>query len=169
MDHFADALSGWDPTSSGLAGIGIGSSTPIPITSASLATPLRPKAQSTIPTSTSKTPGALEATPRRNNHPASTPSRSIVTPRRDIASIDTQTTLSLSLSPTTPGPSTLSPMTNGNAGSPLVPLHFIRKASESPPVRQREKEKLGVGRRSILGRSPSGNVVSGDGSSEKQK
>ena len=33
----------------------------------------------------------------------------------------------------------------------LVPLHFIRKASNSPPVREKEKERF-AGRRSILGK-----------------
>lgn len=47
----------------------------------------------------------------------------------------------------------LSPATAaGSNGSPLLPLHFIRKASESPPVREREKEQLKAGRRSILGK-----------------
>lgn len=36
--------------------------------------------------------------------------------------------------------------------SPLVPLHFLKKASESPPVREKEKQRIGLGRRSILGK-----------------
>ncbi|KAK4689278.1 hypothetical protein P7C73_g815, partial [Tremellales sp. Uapishka_1] len=47
--------------------------------------------------------------------------------------------------------SSLSPGVS-SPGSPLVPLHFIKKASDSPPVREREKERLQAGRRSILGR-----------------
>jgi hypothetical protein len=43
----------------------------------------------------------------------------------------------------------------------------MRKASESPPVRQKEKEKLGAGRRSILGRSASGAVAAPSISPEK--
>lgn len=52
--------------------------------------------------------------------------------------------------PMTPNPS------NGETGSgpnsPLVPLHFLKKASESPPVREKEKQRIGMGRRSILGK-----------------
>ena len=40
----------------------------------------------------------------------------------------------------------------GSRNDGLVPLDFIRKASESPPVREREKARLRAGRRSILGR-----------------
>jgi hypothetical protein len=48
--------------------------------------------------------------------------------------------------------SSFSPGTLTSPGGTLLPVHFMRKASESPPVREREKERLGVGRRSILGR-----------------
>lgn len=44
----------------------------------------------------------------------------------------------------------------GHGGSPgLVPLHFIRKASDSPPVREKEKERF-AGRRNILGKGTPG-------------
>ena len=48
------------------------------------------------------------------------------------------------------GSLSLSPGTNG-----LSPLHFIRRASDSPPIREKEKAKLRVGRRSVLGREAS--------------
>lgn len=47
----------------------------------------------------------------------------------------------------TPTGTTVSP----GLGPGLIPLQFIRKASESPPVRLKEKERFG-GRRSILGK-----------------
>lgn len=37
-------------------------------------------------------------------------------------------------------------------GSPLAPLRFMRKASDSPDDRRREKDNLKIGRRSILGK-----------------
>lgn len=37
---------------------------------------------------------------------------------------------------------------------PLTPLRFMRKASDSPDDRKKEKDKLKVGRRSILGKEP---------------
>ena len=47
----------------------------------------------------------------------------------------------------------LSPLSaSSSPGSPLQPLQFIRKASESPPVLQQEKAMLLGGRRSILSR-----------------
>lgn len=55
-------------------------------------------------------------------------------------------------SPTTPKQGDAPSGQVSGPASPLVPLHFLRKASESPPMREREKERLGVGRRSILGR-----------------
>lgn len=57
-------------------------------------------------------------------------------------------------SPKTPHIGTADGAANGPT-SPLVPLHFLKKASESPPVREREKQRIGVGRRSILGKEGS--------------
>jgi hypothetical protein len=36
--------------------------------------------------------------------------------------------------------------------SPLTPLRFIKRASDSPDVRKKEKTELRIGRRSILGK-----------------
>lgn len=47
-----------------------------------------------------------------------------------------------------------SPLTPGSV-SPLVPLQFIKKAGDSPPVWLKEKERLHTGRRSILGKQAS--------------
>jgi hypothetical protein len=46
-----------------------------------------------------------------------------------------------------------SPQKGGEtSGSPLTPLRFIKRASDSPDVRQKEKASLRIGRRSILGK-----------------
>lgn len=46
-----------------------------------------------------------------------------------------------------------SPQKSGEtSGSPLTPLRFIKRASDSPDVRQKEKASLRIGRRSILGK-----------------
>ncbi|WWC62133.1 uncharacterized protein I303_104724 [Kwoniella dejecticola CBS 10117] len=65
---------------------------------------------------------------------------------------------SLSFTPETPVkktvalPDTPSPVKNSSGpGSPLQALRFMRRASESPSVREKEKEKF-KGRRSILGK-----------------
>jgi hypothetical protein len=55
-------------------------------------------------------------------------------------------------SPITPKHKQKSPGPTGAETSPLVPLHFLKKASESPPVREKEKQRIGLGRRSILGK-----------------
>lgn len=148
MDHFADSLVGWDPTSSGPARIGIeiGSSTPVPITSALLFTPLRPRTHALPSSSTKLVPAAADGSSRNGSRDLLTPARA--TPNAHHA-----------FSTVTPAQNTASPAGSATPTSPLVPLHFMRKASESPPVRQREKETLGLGRRSILGKSPSGNVM----------
>jgi hypothetical protein len=61
----------------------------------------------------------------------------------------------LSAGPITPQRTPTTYDAHGDAstgGSPsLVPLHFIRKASDSPPVREMEKERF-ASRRSILGK-----------------
>jgi hypothetical protein len=161
LDHFADSLVGWDPTSSGLAGIGIGSSTPVPITSASLSTPLQSRTRQGVPGSSTK----IDSVHALSSQKAPSTSKDLLTPQKRISDVQ-HTSSSLTPEPgLTPGPRSgphaLSPAGSATPTSPLplVPLHFMRKASESPPVRQREKEKLGVGRRSILGKSPSGNVA----------
>nr|XP_031863414.1 uncharacterized protein CI109_001290 [Kwoniella shandongensis]KAA5530486.1 hypothetical protein CI109_001290 [Kwoniella shandongensis] len=57
------------------------------------------------------------------------------------------------LSPHTPGSNVHS--TPATSGSPLVAFKFMRKASESPTLREKEKERF-VGRRSILGKERAG-------------
>ena len=53
----------------------------------------------------------------------------------------------------TPDQTDGSPQKGGeNSGSPLTPLRFIKRASDSPDVRQKEKASLRIGRRSILGK-----------------
>jgi hypothetical protein len=134
LDHFADAFNSWTSSNTATPDIGLvlGSSTPIRITSASL--------QPTTTTTTANTPARVSHTPRQSSTtlPPITPARQ-----------------SLPLPPdphVTPNRSNVSPLNNT---SPLMPLHFIRKASESPPVREREKERLKAGRRSILGKEGS--------------
>lgn len=145
-----------------MAGIGLGSSTPIPITSASRSTPLRPR--SSLSLQPSVTPET--STPRRNLEIVSTPVKSVSGSFKS-SSIPHPTFLTPQKSQNPRG-STLrvgdgvaDESTNATTGptTPLVPLHFIRKASESPPIRQKEKEKFGAGKRSILGRSHSGHNV----------
>lgn len=47
----------------------------------------------------------------------------------------------------------LSPRQAGETdSSPLTPLRFIKRASDSPDMRKKEKASLGIGRRSILGK-----------------
>jgi len=157
QDHFADSFTDWDPSSSGrqacIGAMGIGSSTPVPITSASLSTPLRPKTSVEAPTTahgadTPRQPSDVGLTPGR--HPAlprSASDKNLSTPQRYPAN-------------PAASPQSASKHAANGPGTPLVPLHFIRKAGESPEVRQMEREKLVTGRRSILGRSHSGNVSS---------
>ncbi|KAL7421930.1 hypothetical protein Q5752_003702 [Cryptotrichosporon argae] len=49
--------------------------------------------------------------------------------------------------------------TAAGGASPLVPLHFIRRASESPSVRDKERDALRASRRGTLGKSTSGSVL----------
>ena len=159
QDHFADSFAQWDQFASGantaIGAMGIGSATPVPITSASLShhTPLRNKASFTSPMGAH---GAL--TPRRAPDSGLAPGRSAVLPRSS-SDKDLVTPQRHSASPGTSPLSASKPAESG-PGTPLVPLHFMRKASESPEVRQMEREKLVSGKRSILGRSHSGNVLS---------
>ena len=140
MDHFADSLVGWDPLLSGQIGIGIGSSTPVPITSALVSTPKKSTVKPIPPNA-------------KHHHHSDKVNGSIGPTSTRVDSIDPDEWVT----PNKVGVHSVhDPPSSGS--SPLVPLHFIRKASESPPARRKEKEKLGLGRRSILGRSPSGNV-----------
>ena len=144
MDHFADTLTGWNP-----ANAVTGTSAPVPITSGSLHTPRRPRS------SLSQQSSVIcdSATPRlapvhTSAKVTSLPTPTFLTPQRSRYR-DGETT---------PGQHVDRSGTEVGTGptTPLIPLHFIRKASESPPVRQKEKEKFGAGKRSILGRSASG-------------
>ena len=109
--------------------------------------------------------GAGLITDKAEPKPAPSPS----TPLRDkpyglLANSTTKTQSSTlvgrtptSIGPTTPlRTSTAVDAALGHGGSPgLVPLHFIRKASDSPPVREKEKERF-AGRRNILGKGTPG-------------
>jgi hypothetical protein len=105
---------------------------------------------------TSTPPTASPMTPMRDSHIPRSISGSL--PRsvpRDTVPLSRSSSYFSPLplqSPTTPKQGDVPSGQVSGPASPLVPLHFLRKASESPPVREREKERLGVGRRSILGR-----------------
>lgn len=148
MDHFADTFTTWLPPPGAASMEGIGSDSPIPITSATLAANTPVKAYRSIPLSATRS--VSRTTPAKSSY-ATTPSRqSLPLPSGKPFDVVTPTK-------NHPEPGVLSP---SSPASPLVPLHFIKKASESPPMREKEKERLKAGRRSILGRSTSGSGLS---------
>lgn len=147
MDHFADTFTTWLPPP-GTAMEGIGSDSPIPITSATLAANTPVKAYRSIPMSATRS--VSRTTPAKSGYTTTPARQSLPLPSSNAFDIVTPTKTqreSSLLSPSSPA-------------SPLVPLHFIKKASESPPMREKEKERLKAGRRSILGRSTSGSGLS---------
>jgi hypothetical protein len=75
------------------------------------------------------------------------------TPTNLITPIRPRIASSTSTVARTPDQTDGSPQKGGEtSGSPLTPLRFIKKASDSPDVRQKEKAILRIGRRSILGK-----------------
>lgn len=135
-------------------------------------TPSAETEQDTETSQTTDTTGAINsATPadavyRTTIDPASAASPSPTTPMRpkNLATLTSDqkssatpgsaaTKTPISAGPLTPvrTPGSALPGPTDHHSPGLVPLHFIKKASDSPPVRDKEKERF-AGRRSILGK-----------------
>ena len=135
LDHFADALAYWQKP--GLIPLSHDADVDLPVPTSNMFT-----CHSGISTPTRTTASSLARSD------SSTPVRQILpSPTNDDQLSPVYST------PTDRRHSSLSVSSGRNDG--LFPFDFIRKASESPPVREREKVKLRAGRRSILGREGS--------------
>ncbi|WVW84085.1 hypothetical protein I302_106114 [Kwoniella bestiolae CBS 10118] len=170
LDHFADAVSTWqtpfdDPqdnvtlakdsamSASSSSSSLFGSNLPIPITSASLSSQSMGRP---VPVSHSNSSLASIASSSSEKTPLNKPIGLPTTDEQGYLSPDklprSTSHHSLASQPRTPESARkVDQSSPGGPGSPLTAFQFMRKASESPSVREREKERF-HGRRSILGK-----------------
>ena len=135
LEHFSSSFGSWQAPTVDLnsPGIGIGSSKPIHITSASLQTPAKSHQTSLSAPMTGSTRPSV--------------ARKVTPARQALVADQIDEMLTPVRGETSPGAGV-----SRSEGSPLYPLQFMRKASESPPVREKEKERYKAGSRSILGK-----------------
>ncbi|WWC94351.1 hypothetical protein V866_001193 [Kwoniella sp. B9012] len=165
LDHFADAVNSWQTpfgeahltrqsfisASSSNSSL-FGSDLPKPITSASLSSQYMGRP---VPTSYSHSSLASIASSSSEKTPSNKPialpntEENYLSPEKFPRSTSDQ---NLPSQPHTPNSARkLSTTSPSGPGSPLTAFQFMRKASESPSIREKEKERF-HGRRSILGK-----------------
>ncbi|KAK8864540.1 hypothetical protein IAR55_001790 [Kwoniella newhampshirensis] len=140
LDHFAEAIGSWQTPFDQL------SNDLVPVTSASLTSQNHQSVPASLAASSLP---STDETPVYSEIPfPHTPGNQHLSPDK-VASPHT---------PSSHGKTQTALLDSGGAnGSPLIAFQFIKRASESPTMREKEKEKF-IGRRSILGREREGSA-----------
>lgn len=172
LDHFAETVASFRPFDADTGVLDLPASAPVTATESLLNPhaddqPDRPEGgDQPAQVAVGATPARAPLTSRRPN---ATPSSTSLDKTNSASSLRTtsqrhetptrahQASLTTHNHHASPSPSKLPSSSPSGVGSPLLPLQFIRRASDSHPVREKEKDRFGA-RRSVLGREGGGGM-----------